>query len=160
MLIKKEKKGHLVSSLEHCQLIAQERLCSTWNAIWKPDIVSVAFIKLNEICVRQSGRLHNLLDQRKNPFEATYSYYTASYASRKLPAARKTWDCNLPPCLIRSLLVTGEFWGVSAMFLYSVGTLSSTRTQERFCLKMRCRTCPSCVEALLFGQLQWVSLLL
>lgn len=37
MHIKKEEKGHLTSSLEYSQLIAQERLCLTWNAIWKAD---------------------------------------------------------------------------------------------------------------------------
>lgn len=171
MLIKKEEKGHLVSSLEYCQFIAQQRLCSTWNAIWKIDIASVALIKLNDIFVRQSGRLHNLLDQWKNYFEATYSYYHASYVSRKLPPARKKVRLQptpLPPSpklgkvseLTGSLLVTSEFCGVSPMILYSVGTPSSTRTQERLCLKKRCRTCIASVEALFFVQLQSVTLLL
>lgn len=162
MLIKKEKKGHLVSILEYCQLIAQERLCSTWNAIWKADMVSAAFIKLNDICLWQSGSLHNLLDQWKNYFEDTYSYYCASYVSRKLPRVRRnvrSQPTALPPSpevgkvseLIRSLLVTGEFCGVSPMFLYSVNSPSSTKTQERFCLKMETKTCTaSCTAAALF----------
>lgn len=82
--------------------------------------VSLAFIQLNDICVQQSGRLHNLLDQWKNHFEAPYTYYHASYVCRKLPPARKNLRSQptfLPPSpkfgeiseLIRSLLVTGEF---------------------------------------------------
>lgn len=169
MLIKKEKKGHLISSLEYSQLISQERLCSTWNAIWKADIVSLAFIQMNDICVRQSGRLQNLLDQWKNHFEATYTYYHAPYMSRKLPPARKnvrSQPTPLPPSpklgkvseLTRSLLVTGEFCGVFTVFLYPVSTPSSTRTQERFCLKTKRTTCTAYAGALFFGQLQRVSL--
>lgn len=53
--------------------------------------------------------------------------------------------------LIRSLLVTGEFRGVSPMFLYSVNSSSSTKTQERFYLKMETKTCTaSCTAEALF----------
>lgn len=99
----------------------------------------------------------------KNHFEATYS--CPSCVSRKLPPARmnmRSQSTSLPPSqklgkvseLIRSLLETGEFCGVPPMFLYSVGALFSTRTQERFCLKTRYRTCTTSAKALFFGQLQ------
>lgn len=153
----------MLSHLERCQLIAQKILCSTWNAIRKSDIISVAFIKLNDICDRQSGRLQDLLDQGKNRFEVTYSYYHASYVSRNLPSARKNMRSQKPgkaSALVKSLLVADGFRGLSAQAFKFGGCSVFPRTWERFCSKVRCRVYTASTDALFFGQLQWVSLLL